>query len=417
MSGLHFKKRICLLLTAAALLFGPGCLQAQAKGNFYGAFEFSAQPMPENFCAITFDDGPSTFTPHLLDMLDEAGIHATFLMLGKNAAFYPDIVKRALAEGHEVGNHSYSHPNLRRLSYDAIEDQISKTNDILRSLGADPKVMRPPYGNSNANVEKAAEKLGLKVITWNMDSLDWKRLPEDYTKIPNEFGRPWEPGHAHGVYLFHDIHKRTVDDFPRMFAELKAAGCQRFVTVSDYLDNLFDDQEPVMLMERRHVQPAAAAAASAEVSQTESAAAQAQTPRKRLQKALRRLPPPRPLELPRHLPQRLLTALRRLRTLPPRKPRRPHLFLMPASPENRNASSGPGPGSPRIPSTSWPPRTRTLPYRSLPDRQHPPKHTLLKPGRQPSPEHLVISLPQETSSNFSPKRERVSVRRTLTLFF
>ena len=277
MSGLHFKKRICLLLTAAALLFGPGCLQAQAKGNFYGAFEFSAQPMPENFCAITFDDGPSTFTPHLLDMLDEAGIHATFLMLGKNAAFYPDIVKRALAEGHEVGNHSYSHPNLRRLSYDAIEDQISKTNDILRSLGADPKVMRPPYGNSNANVEKAAEKLGLKVITWNMDSLDWKRLPEDYTKIPNEFGRPWEPGHAHGVYLFHDIHKRTVDDFPRMFAELKAAGCQRFVTVSDYLDNLFDDQEPVMLMERRHVQPAAAAAASAEVSQTESAAAQAQT--------------------------------------------------------------------------------------------------------------------------------------------
>ena len=62
-----------------------------------------------------------------------------------------------------------------------------------------------------------------------------------------------------------------------MFAELKAAGCQRFVTVSDYLDKLFDDQEPVMLMERRHVQPAAAAAASAEVSQTESAAAQAQT--------------------------------------------------------------------------------------------------------------------------------------------
>lgn len=277
MSGLHFKKRICLLLTAAALLFGPCCLTAQAKGNFYGAFEFSAQPMPENFCAITFDDGPSTFTPHLLDMLDEAGIHATFLMLGKNAAYYPDIVKRALAEGHEVGNHSYSHPNLRRLSYDAIEDQISKTNDILRSLGADPKVMRPPYGNSNANVEKAAEKLGLKVITWNMDSLDWKRLPEDYSKIPNEFGRPWEPGHAHGVYLFHDIHKRTVDDFPRMFAELKAAGCQRFVTVSDYLDNLFDDQEPVMLMERRHVQPAAASAASGEGSQPAPAAAQAQS--------------------------------------------------------------------------------------------------------------------------------------------
>lgn len=285
MSGMHFKKRFCLLLAAAALFFGPVCHSAQAKGNFYGAFEFSAQPMAENLCAITFDDGPSTFTPHLLDMLDEAGIHATFLMLGKNASFYPDIVKRALAEGHEVGNHSYSHPNLRKLSYESIEEQLSKTNDILRSLGADPKVIRPPYGNSNANVEAAAEKLGLKVITWNMDSLDWKRLPADYSKIPNEWGRPWEPGRAHGVYLFHDIHKRTVDDFPRMLAELKAAGCQRFVTVSDYLDNLFDDQEPVMLMERRHVSPAAAqqpaapaqtAAAGQESSQPEAPAAETQ---------------------------------------------------------------------------------------------------------------------------------------------
>lgn len=285
MSGMYFKKRFCLLLTAAALFFGPVCQSAQAKGNFYGASEFSAQPMAENLCAITFDDGPSTFTPHLLDMLDEAGIHATFLMLGKNASFYPDTVRRALAEGHEVGNHSYSHPNLRKLSYASIEEQLSKTNDILRSLGADPKVIRPPYGNSNANVEAAAEKLGLKVITWNMDSLDWKRLPDDYSKIPNEWGRPWEPGRAHGVYLFHDIHKRTVDDFPRMLAELKAAGCQRFVTVSDYLDNLFDDHEPVMLMERRHAAPAAvqqtaaqapAMAATQESSQTSEPAAAVQ---------------------------------------------------------------------------------------------------------------------------------------------
>lgn len=73
------------------------------------------QRMHENLCAITFDDGPSRNTPQLLDLLDQYGIPATFFLLGKQAELHPDLVRRIGAEGHEVGNHSFSHPNLRLL--------------------------------------------------------------------------------------------------------------------------------------------------------------------------------------------------------------------------------------------------------------------------------------------------------------
>ena len=127
------KQCMCGLLALGLLAAGSG--QAQAEPTpVYGGTSISNQPMGENLCAITFDDGPSIFTPHLLDMLDYYGISATFFQLGKNAAYYPDIVKRVLAEGHEVGSHSYSHPNMRKLSYQAKEEQLAKTDKILRYL-------------------------------------------------------------------------------------------------------------------------------------------------------------------------------------------------------------------------------------------------------------------------------------------
>ena len=98
------------------------------------------QRMSENLCAITFDDGPSRNTPQLLDMLDQYGIPATFFLLGKQAELHPDIVRRIVAEGHEIGNHSYSHPNLRLLSSERKDEEIRRTDAILRSLGADAAV-------------------------------------------------------------------------------------------------------------------------------------------------------------------------------------------------------------------------------------------------------------------------------------
>ena len=245
-----FIKRIWVLVFCA--LAGITALPAQARvvdGNV-----IMDQPMHENLCALTFDDGPSVNTPKLLDTLAEYGIPATFFLLGNQAERHPDLVKRILEEGHEVGNHSYSHPNLKVVSPARKEAEIQRTDAILRSLGASPLFMRPPYGSYDAYTEKVAQSLGLSVILWSLDSRDWQRLPDNYATLRSTRGTVYAPGTLRGVFLFHDSHKRTVDDLPRIIRDLRAGGCQRFVTVSDYLEGLMDP-EPGLLMTRIKSRP------------------------------------------------------------------------------------------------------------------------------------------------------------------
>lgn len=238
-------KRIWLAAFCLAVGFAAQPVQARVVDGYV----IMEQPMRENLCALTFDDGPSINTPHLLDMLDEYGIPATFFMLGSQAERHPDIVKRVLAEGHEVGNHSYSHPNLRAVSPARKEEELRRTDTILRNLGATPVFMRPPYGSYDVATEKAADGLGLSLMLWSMDSRDWQRLPDNYATLRNNRGTVYAPGTLRGIFLFHDSHKRTVDDLPRIIRDLRAGGCQRFVTVSDYLAGLMDP-EPGLLMTR-----------------------------------------------------------------------------------------------------------------------------------------------------------------------
>lgn len=167
--------------------------------------------------------GPSRNTPQLLDMLDQYGIPATFFLLGKQAELHPDIVRRIVAEGHEIGNHSYSHPNLRLLSSERKDEEIRRTDAILRSLGATPLFLRPPYGAFDHNTVETAESLGLSVVLWSLDSRDWKGLPPDYAKLRSTRGYAYPTGSLRGIFLFHDTHKSTVDDLPRIIADLRAA--------------------------------------------------------------------------------------------------------------------------------------------------------------------------------------------------
>ena len=240
-----FFKQICL----AACCFAVGLAAQSAQPRVVEGNVIMDQPMRENLCALTFDDGPSINTPHLLDMLEEYGIPATFFMLGSQAERHPDIVKRVIAEGHEVGNHSYSHPNLRVVSLARKEEELRRTDTILRNLGASPQFMRPPYGSYDASTEKVAASLGLSLMLWSMDSRDWQRLPDNYATLRNNRGTVYAPGTLRGIFLFHDSHKRTVDDLPRIIRDLRAGGCQRFVTVTDYLEGLMDP-EPGLLMTR-----------------------------------------------------------------------------------------------------------------------------------------------------------------------
>src|SRR6195256_5046182 len=101
------------------------------------------------YIAMTFDDGPSaTLTPKLLDLLAAHHIKATFFVIGENAADHPEILKRAVAEGHEIANHSWSHPNLGKMSDEAVRRELRKTDEtISAAIGVRPTLFRPPYGS------------------------------------------------------------------------------------------------------------------------------------------------------------------------------------------------------------------------------------------------------------------------------
>lgn len=204
-----------------------------------------------NMCAITFDDGPSQYTAQLLDSLQQEGIPATFFVLGKQVERHPELIMRMVREGHEVGSHSYSHANFRKIGPAAQFEELAQTSALLAELGARPLSFRPPYGKYSDMTIALAEEMGMSIVLWSSDSQDWKRRPVDYSKMRTTSGRPSLPGQMQGVFLFHDIRKATVDDIHRIVATLRAGGCQRFVTVQEYMnadqleDRLFTSVPPV----------------------------------------------------------------------------------------------------------------------------------------------------------------------------
>ncbi len=182
--------------------------------------------------AITFDDGPNPeLTPRLLDMLKERGIKATFFVVGKNVEEYPAIVERMAAEGHEVANHSWSHPSLTKLGLESFRKQIENTNEaIAKATGKRPLLMRPPYGATSASLNKRLnEQFGLKVILWSVDPLDWKY--RNSNRVYNWIVQNTRPG---SIILAHDIHATTVAAMPATLDALLAKG-YKFSTVSELI--------------------------------------------------------------------------------------------------------------------------------------------------------------------------------------
>ena len=184
------------------------------------------------YIAMTFDDGPSPeTTPRLLDILKQRNIKATFFMIGQNAERNPDIVKRILADGHEIGNHSWTHPQLAKLPDDRVTEEITKTQNAIKSAsGYTPKLLRPPYGSITARQKEWIEnQFGLSVILWSVDPFDWKR--PGASVIEQRILAGARPG---AIILSHDIHKQTVDSMPATLDALAAKGYQ-FVTVSQLI--------------------------------------------------------------------------------------------------------------------------------------------------------------------------------------
>jgi peptidoglycan/xylan/chitin deacetylase (PgdA/CDA1 family) len=193
---------------------------------------FSSVHVDGPFIALTFDDGPNaTLTPKLLDLLAARHLKATFFVVGQNASDHPEILKRAVREGHEIANHSWSHPNLGKMSDDAVRRELQKTDDaITAAIGKRPTLLRPPYGSITAHQKKwIHDEFGYRIILWDVDPLDWKRPGPSVVTA-----RILKETKAGSIVLSHDIHPPTIEAMPATFDQLMKKGFKS-VTVTELL--------------------------------------------------------------------------------------------------------------------------------------------------------------------------------------
>jgi len=192
--------------------------------------------------ALTFDDGPSPISRHVLEAIDKTGGHATFFCLGDRAEEYQGILKKIVAQGSEIASHSYSHKRLTRLSDSALEDDLSMAADALEHFsGTAPTLMRPPYG---AISDDMVGRIDMPVILWSIDSEDWRYCEQlcqnrsdeqrqrDFVRVVNSILDYVQDG---DIVLMHDLYCFTQDVADAVIAELHHKGW-KFVTVSELFE-------------------------------------------------------------------------------------------------------------------------------------------------------------------------------------
>ena len=232
------------LFSAAALAFGlpllPDTAMASGRPNIalpddLGAREpstIASVKISKPLVAMTFDDGPHPRnTPRLLDMLREQNARATFYLIGNRVAEWPKLAARIADEGHEIGNHSWSHPDLSGYGDAAMYAQIDRTTlAIWQATGRPPVTFRPPYGAFTKRQRSMLhESRRMPTILWDVDPRDWKR-PGSATVTT----RILKGAHRGSIVLSHDIHRGTVDAMPETLGALAGRGL-KFVTVSEII--------------------------------------------------------------------------------------------------------------------------------------------------------------------------------------
>lgn len=178
--------------------------------------------------ALTFDDGPHPkVTMQILNTLDKYNAKATFFMLGKQVEKHKDIAIEVVNRGHEIGNHTYNHPELTKQTSSQVRWQLDKTDQIIFDvIGEYPTVFRPPYGAKNQRVNSLID---MPIIMWSIDTYDWKH--RDANKL-----LPVVKANLHdgAIILMHDIHQSTADGLESVLSYLQQEGYE-FVTVSEML--------------------------------------------------------------------------------------------------------------------------------------------------------------------------------------
>ncbi len=184
--------------------------------------------LDDKVVALTFDDGPSKYTEKILDVLKKYDACGTFFLIGNKVDFYRDVLKRMINEGSEIGNHSYDHKLLTRLSKKQFEEEINKTQDaIKKATGFTPLLFRPTYGGYTDLLKSYTD---LKFVLWDVDSRDWQ------VKTKSKILQNVLPNVKSGsIILMHDNHEYSLNALNDIISNLKKQG-YKFVTVSELLE-------------------------------------------------------------------------------------------------------------------------------------------------------------------------------------
>lgn len=246
------RKAIYLLILCVTVLIGLSIKNISTRDIEIESFKNISQKdyedliikygnTKEKLIALTFDDGPDEyFTPQILDILEKYNISATFYLIGEKVQYNKKIVKRELDDGHEIGNHTYTHINVSKNGYNKIKKEIGDTQNAIKSVtGVYPKTFRPPYRAISKDMCEIIKQQDMNIVLWSyVDARDWEN--PGVSSIVKSI----ENGIQNGcIILLHDYNKlrspksQTIEALDIIIPNLLEKG-YKFVTISELIEHL-----------------------------------------------------------------------------------------------------------------------------------------------------------------------------------
>lgn len=232
MRRIRYKARFALIWLATWLLLLCFGIHTGAEAQIIYRY---ASKTGQARIALTFDDGPHPrYTPQILDILKEFNVSATFFAVGENVEFYPDLTRQIIAAGHELGNHTYHHNHVAKMSLEDLKKDINRCNDSIEKItGTRPRYFRPPEGVCSKSVQEICNATNTTIVMWSVDTRDWAHTP--ISEICQNVRRNTQNG---SIILMHDFigkNSPTPKALRQIIPMLLELGYE-FVTVSQLLE-------------------------------------------------------------------------------------------------------------------------------------------------------------------------------------
>jgi peptidoglycan-N-acetylglucosamine deacetylase len=232
------KKTIIIVLIALILLLGASYvlfnLSKSRTFQFFGGLVDKVETT-EKVVALTFDDGPTIHTDEILTILKAENVKGTFFLTGNEIKKNPEDAKKIAEEGHEIGNHSYSHQRMVLKSPTFIKEEIEKTNELIRQTGYKGDIhFRTPFGKKLFQLPYYLNKHNRKTIIWNIEPETYPEIAADAKKISNHVIEKAQPGSIILLHIMYESRRESLQSVIEIITSLKEQG-YRFVTVSELL--------------------------------------------------------------------------------------------------------------------------------------------------------------------------------------